>query len=66
MALFNLKKNKSKKTVNRAGGQAYTQSAKMELVSILLTSFAQDQYYRSTNESDRRIKMICVRYVSNS
>jgi 60 kDa SS-A/Ro ribonucleoprotein len=46
MSLFNLKK-KRKKTINRAGGRAYTQSPKMKLVSILLTSFAQDQYYRS-------------------
>lgn len=48
MALFNktFKKNKNPKTINRAGGQAFKQSPKMHLASLLLTSFAQDQYYR--------------------
>ena len=46
MSLFNLKRKRNK-NYNRAGGEAYTQSPKMKLVSILLTSFAQDQYYRS-------------------
>lgn len=41
----------STKTVNRAGGEAYSQDAKTELVSLLLTSFVQDQFYRSANES---------------
>ena len=59
MALFNLQKNRKNKTVNRAGGQAYVQSPKMELVSILLTSFAQDQFYRSTNATfDELIKLM--------
>lgn len=51
MALFNLKKKWQNLTVNRAGGEAFTQSPKMELASILLTSFAQDQYYRSANQT---------------
>lgn len=32
---------------NRAGGTAYLQSDKLALVSLLLTSFVDDQYYRS-------------------
>lgn len=51
MALFNLKRSRPKRTVNRAGGQAYVQSAKMQLASVLLTSFARDQYYRSGKET---------------
>ena len=36
-------------TVNLAGGPAFQPSAKLELVSTMLTSFVQDQYYRSSN-----------------
>lgn len=43
-------------TENFAGGQAYTQSPELELVSILLTSFANEQYYRSANDTFGRIK----------
>jgi len=46
MSLFN-RKNRVKTVLNRAGGKAHKQSPKMELASILLTSFAQDQFYRS-------------------
>ncbi len=42
-------------TVNLAGGQAYTQSDKLELVTILLTSFLEDKYYRSANQTVKRI-----------
>src|SRR5690606_18962310 len=34
------------KTENLAGGAAYTQSAKSELVGLVLTSFVQDDFYR--------------------
>lgn len=43
-------------TVNLAGGQAYAQDAKLELVSLLLTSFMQDQFYRKADESITRIR----------
>lgn len=39
------------KTTNLAGGQAYSQTNELELVSILLTSFANDQFYRSANDT---------------
>lgn len=64
MALFNAgfkkkrnnnKKNSKKKTKNRAGGLAYVQSPKMKLASLLLTSFAQDQYYRSAKTTFKEI-----------
>lgn len=44
------------KTVNLAGGEAYTQSSELELVSILLTSFANEQFYRSSNDTFDRLK----------
>lgn len=52
MALFNFKrKSRKNKTVNRAGGEAYAQTPELRLASMLLTSFAQDQYYRSQNDT---------------
>lgn len=49
-------KRPSTKTVNLAGGEAYRESPKLELVSLLLTSFVQDQFYRSKNESIEKVK----------
>lgn len=51
MALFNKTIPRKQKTINRAGGQAYVQNPKMQLASLLLTSFAQDQYYRSAKDT---------------
>ncbi len=44
------------KTENLAGGQAYKESPKLELVSMVLTSFVQDQYYRSADESLKKLQ----------
>lgn len=41
---------------NLAGGKAYSQSPELELVSILLTSFANDQYYKSAGETFQTLK----------
>lgn len=46
MAKFNAPTVGSK-TVNLAGGQAYKQTDKMEFISLLLTSFVQNEYYES-------------------
>lgn len=43
------------KTTNYAGGEAYTMDAKTEFVSILLTSFVTDQYYRSADDGIARV-----------
>jgi 60 kDa SS-A/Ro ribonucleoprotein len=48
---FNFKSNSVNNTTNLAGGAAYKQSPEMELVSILLTSFAQDQFYRNAEQT---------------
>jgi 60 kDa SS-A/Ro ribonucleoprotein len=46
MALFNFKKKTENKTVNLAGGEAFKMSPELELASLVLTSFAQEQFYR--------------------
>lgn len=55
MARFNTL-SQSTKIENKAGGLAYAQSPELELVSILLTSFANDQFYRSANDTFLRLK----------
>ena len=42
-------------TVNLASGNAYTESAKLELASIAMTSFVKDQFYRSANDTLKRL-----------
>ena len=44
-------KPKGTKTINRAGGKAYEQSNELKFVSLLLTSFLKDQYYRNGAEA---------------
>jgi len=59
MAKFNPKgtssATKSTETVNAEGGVAYKESAKLEFVSTLLTSFLNDKFYESSNETMRRL-----------
>lgn len=52
-------KNKSKKTLNYAGGEAYEETPKLELTSIALTSFLKDQFYRSANDTYTKIIELC-------
>lgn len=42
-------------TTNLAGGVAYTLKEKTELVTILLTSFVNDQFYRSADDTQKRV-----------
>ena len=59
MSKFNATTPKQKTlTTNIAGGQAYKQSNELELISILLTSFVSDQFYRSSNDTLDRIKQL--------
>lgn len=44
------------KTVNMAGGEAFSQTPELELTSILLTSFANDQFYRKADDTFERLK----------
>jgi len=45
-------------TVNLAGGEAYTQNPELELTSILLTSFAYNQFHRSANDTFAKLKSL--------
>jgi len=53
---YNRKTNKTNKTVNLAGGKAYKESDKLELVSILLTSFVKSQFYREEKGTVDRLE----------
>lgn len=49
------------KTVNLAGGEAYKQSPELELVSTLLTSFANDTFYKKANDTFETLKALIVK-----
>lgn len=53
-------KNKFRRpdAVNLAGGQAHAQSEKLELVTLLLTSFLEDQYYRKADATADRLRKL--------
>lgn len=57
MAKFNRKKVSiiGPDTVNVAGGEAFQESLKLELVSLLLTSMVQDRFYRSASQELNRL-----------
>lgn len=44
--------------VNLAGGRAYAQAPKLELVSVLLTTFLQDTFYRTELATAARIRAL--------
>jgi len=56
MGKFNTKAAGATKTVNLAGGEAYTMSPQMELISILFTSFVEDKYYESAGAELSRLQ----------
>ncbi|HWA25294.1 MAG TPA: TROVE domain-containing protein [Lacunisphaera sp.] len=45
-------------TVNLAGGRAFKQTAKLELVSVLLTTFLEDEFYRKQSDTIARIRAL--------
>jgi len=47
MSLFNKLKNRTKRITNRAGGEAFAQTPKMELASMLYTTVQQVRHLRS-------------------
>ena len=51
-----LKRLTSGDTINYAGGRAFIQSPKDELVSILLTATLGDQFYRSGDATAARVQ----------
>lgn len=58
MPKFNTKQVDPSLTANLAGGQAHQQSPQLEMVSILLTSFANDQFYKSGNDTLATLKLL--------
>lgn len=60
MARFNAIKTSTSKTENLAGGQAYLMSHEAELVNILLTCFLEDQFYRSDEDTMKRIVKLLI------
>ena len=60
MSKFNSTKVKSTvKTVNKAGGQAYSLSVKQKLVTLVLSSFLKDVNYSTGNEQLKELKELC-------
>lgn len=57
MARFNAQAATTR-IVNQAGGQAYSQTPELELVSTLLTSFANDQFYRKAEDTFANLKTL--------
>lgn len=57
MSRFNASEQPTK-TVNYVGGEAYTQNTKLHFVSLLLTSFIKDQYYRSADETLQEVSRL--------
>jgi hypothetical protein len=55
MTKFNTQATTCNKTTNLAGGEAYTLTPELELVSFLLTSFVKDQYYQKESAIPKRV-----------
>jgi hypothetical protein len=56
MAKFNKTKTVvPQKTVNLAGSEAYKESSKLELISLLLTSFATSKFYEKEEKINERL-----------
>jgi 60 kDa SS-A/Ro ribonucleoprotein len=48
-------------TINLAGGRAFTQTAKLELVSVLLTTFLEDEFYRTEKQTTEKIRELITK-----
>lgn len=58
MSKFNTNVAVKTRTTNLAGGDAFKQTTELELVSILLTSFVEDQFYRTSEDTLNRLRDI--------
>lgn len=56
MSKFNQKKQSTQKVTNFESAPAYSENANLELISLLLTSFAQDQFYRKADNTTTRLR----------
>jgi 60 kDa SS-A/Ro ribonucleoprotein len=48
-------------TVNFEGGRAFTQTAKLELVSVLLTTFLEDEFYRTEKQTTEKVRELITK-----
>lgn len=55
---FNTKRQSNIKTHNLAEGEAFTETPKLELVSVLLTSTLKDEFYRKADATVNRLKQL--------
>lgn len=55
MSRFNVA-TKGTKAENLAGGESFRESPELEFISILLTSFVQDQFYRNADEGINKVR----------
>lgn len=55
---FNILKKKKADTINLAGGDAFTESPKLELAALMLTSTLQGQYYRAADVTAAKLKQL--------
>jgi len=58
MSRFNTTSKGKNKTTNHVGASAFKQTAELELISILLTSFVQDSYYEKSKDQMNRLSDI--------
>lgn len=58
MSRFNTTSKGKNKTTNYMGAPAFKQTAELELISILLTSFVQDSYYEGAESQMKRLAEI--------
>ena len=48
-------------TVNFENGRAFTQTAKLELVSVLVTTFLEDEFYRTEKQTTEKIRELIAK-----
>ena len=48
-------------TVNFENGRAFTQTAKLELVSVLITTFLEDEFYRTEKQTMEKIRELIAK-----
>lgn len=60
---FNILKRRSTSahTINLAGGEAFTETPKLELAALMLTATLQSQYYRAANVAAARLRELIAK-----
>lgn len=61
MSKFNESVTTKNKTTNLAGGEGFTMTPELELVSALLTSFLEDKFYESGKKRQTRIESLVAK-----